>query len=77
MPSFRTAFTPPLNHGCMSLMWRMFEAGGEYSVTDFVEKFGVSEDTVSRDLATLQDAPIRLPLVRVVKVRWRMMGKEE
>jgi len=36
---------------------------GAYTVDELARRYGVSERTVQRDLADLQDEPIRLPLV--------------
>ncbi len=58
----------------------MFLAGGEYSQRELVEKFGVSDDTIRRDLTELQTCEhLRLPLVSriIYEKRWRLMEKEE
>ena len=57
----------------------MFEQGGEYSQSELALRFGVSDDTIRRDLELLQTCEyIRLPLVcrTIYEKRWRMMEGE-
>lgn len=63
----------------LTTMVRMFEAGGEYSNIQIAEMFGVSYDTVERDVNALQDAPLRIPLVcrEIHEKRWKMMDDKE
>lgn len=53
----------------------MFLAGGEYSMHQLAEKFGVTEETIRNDIISLGRF---IPLVRrvVVDVRWKLMDKE-
>ena len=53
----------------------MFLEGGEYSTAQLAQRFGVTDDTIRRDLASLGRY---IPLVRqvVIEVRWKLMQRE-
>lgn len=54
----------------------MFQEGGEYSTAQLATMFGVTDDTIRRDLNSLGRF---MPLIRrvVIDVRWKLMGKGE
>ena len=50
---------------------------GRYTTAELAEYAGVSTDTVLRDLADLQDEPLRLPLMQDDNERWYVMPRPQ
>lgn len=59
----------------LMLIDRDIRAGRYYTVDALADKYGVSKDSIYRDLKTLQAAPLRVPMISLCV--WGIMPGED